>query len=198
MDKKDKFYIDMVKLIDDFYKLNNRDYRKTLEDIIMLKNIVENDLIDKIVKILSYIEKLYISFDKKIDDIREFEGDMMIKTGIDNSYNHLLNIYKHIYKNDKIDIDIMLLIIIPSITIKMTNNIEIIDFTSSSKFNNRILNIVCQDNFRNDCCSICLEKCKKMVIMSNCCCNKTCVKCFQLNYGKCAICKDINPVIIRF
>jgi len=197
MEKKDKFYVDMVKLVSDIYKMNNRDYRKSVEYIIY-HNLDKDGLMDTWMKIIGYIKDLFISFDKKIDDIREFEGDMMIKTGIDNSHNRLIDIYKHIYNGDDINIDLILLIIFPSLTIKLTNGIEIIDFNISSKFNNRILKIVSEDDFRNECCSICLEKCKKTIILSNCCCAKTCVKCFQLNSGKCAICKDEKPIIIRY
>ena len=91
----------------------------------------------------------------------------------------------------------MLLIIIPSISIKMKNGIELIDFNIGSRFNNKILNIVSDEEFINDNCSICLEKINKHIIISNCCCIKTCLRCFNLINGKCAICKKENPIIIR-
>jgi len=191
MDKKCNLYINMVKLISDIYK-HNKDYNKTLEFIKFL-NEDKEELIEEWKNIIKYIEKLYISYERKT---KEIKGDIKIKNDIDNSYIYLINIYKQIYKDYNIDIDLMLLIIIPSISIIMKNGIEIIDFKIGSHFNNRILNIVNDEDFLNDKCSICLETFNKLIIISNCCCNKTCLRCFNLINGKCAICKKEEPIII--
>ena len=185
----------MVKLISDIYKKNN-DYNKTLE---IIKNLNEDkdDLMDEWKNILRYIEKLYISYDKKIKEIKDYNGHLRIINGVDNSYNNLIDIYKNIYKDYTINIELMLLLIIPSISIRMRNGIEIIDFKIGSHFNNRILNLIDDEDFINEKCSICLEKINKFIIISNCCCNKTCLRCFNLINGKCAICKKENPIIIR-
>ena len=185
----------MVKLISDIYKKNN-DYNKTLEFVKFL-NEDKDELIDEWKNILKYIEKLYISYDNKNKEIRNYKIDIIIKNGVDNSYNYLLDIYKKIYKDYTIDIELMLLLIIPSISIKMKNGIELIDFNIGSRFNNKILNIVSDEEFINDNCSICLDKFNKLIIISNCCCNKTCLRCFNLINGKCAICKKENSIIIR-
>lgn len=195
MDLKCDLYIKMVKLISDIYKKNN-DYNRTLEFIKFL-NEDKDELIDEWKNILKYIEKLYISYDNKNKEIRNYKIDIIIKNGVDNSYNYLLDIYKKIYKDYTIDIELMLLLIIPSISIKMKNGIELIDFNIGSRFNNKILNIVSDEEFINDNCSICLDKFNKLIIISNCCCNKTCLRCFNLINGKCAICKKENPIIIR-
>jgi len=193
MDKKDKVYIDILMTVSDIYIDNNRNYRQTLEDIMYISE--DND--DTMVKMLDYIEKVFVSTDKKIKDIKEFEGDMMIRTGIDRKMTKILmNIFKQTF-DDEIDFDVMLLIILPSLSIKLTNGIELYDFNVNTPLNKRVLKMVCDDEFKNDGCSICLEKCKKMFVMSNCCCNKTCLKCFHLNSGKCAICKNEKPIIIK-
>jgi hypothetical protein len=187
MDKKTKFYIDMVKYINEIYKKNNKDYKKTIENIYKLD---KDNLRDELKNILKYIEKLYISYDKK-SKINE-----NIKYGIDISYNYLINIYKKIYKNNNIDIDLLLLIIIPSIIINTKSGYEIIDINIGSKFNNKIIEIVEDKEYINEGCSICFEK-NKTYIISNCCCYKTCIKCFNLLYERCAICKGENVIIIR-
>jgi hypothetical protein len=189
MDIKCKLYVNMVKLINDLYKDNDRDYRKSLE-LIKIYNNEKDDLLNEMITILKYVQKLYISYDKKIDEIKE---DLIIKTGINISHNHLIDIYKEVYRDNRIDIEIMLLIIIPSITIKLKNGIEIIDMNIGSYFNNTILKIVEEDEG----CSICYENFKKTYIISNCCCYKTCLRCFNLLNGKCAICKEENPIIIN-
>lgn len=195
MDKKDKVYIEMVMIISELYIENNKNFRKTLEDIILI-NYNENDD-DTWIKMLNYVEKVFLSIDKKIKDIKEFEGDMMIKTGIDkNMMKIMMNIFKQTFK-DEIDFDTLLLIIIPSLSIKLTNGIELFDFNVNTPLNKRILKMISDEDFNKDCCSICLEKSKKMFVISNCCCNKTCFKCFHLNSGKCAICKNIKPIIIK-
>jgi hypothetical protein len=194
MDLKCNLYIDMVKLISDIYK-DNKDYHKTLE-IIKKFNIDNYDLIDEWKNILRYIEKLYISYEKKNNKIQDYMDDIIIKNGVDNSYDYLIDIYKKIYKDYTIDIELMLLLIIPSISIKINNRIEIIDFNIGSRLNNRILNIVSNTEFINEKCSICLDNFNKFIIISNCCCNKTCLRCFNLINGKCAICKKENPIII--
>lgn len=184
----------MVKLVSDIYK-NNKDYNKTLE-IIKIFNVDKDDLMDEWKKILKYVEKLYISYDKKNKEIKDYNPDIRIKNGIDNSYNYLIDIYKQIYKDYNIDIDIMLLLIIPSVSIKMKNGFEIIDFKIGSHFNNMILKLAKDEEFINEKCSICLEHFNKFIIISNCCCNKTCLRCFNLINGKCAICKKENPIMI--
>lgn len=194
MDLKCDLYIKMVKLISDIYK-NNKDYKKSLE-IIKRYNIDNHDLIDEWKNILRYVEKLYISYEKKNNKILHYMDDIIIHNGVDNSYNYLIDIYKQIYKDYTIDIELMLLLIIPSISIKMKNGIELIDFNIGSRFNNKILNIVSDEEFINDNCSICLDKFNKLIIISNCCCNKTCLRCFNLINGKCAICKKENSIII--
>jgi len=179
----------MVKLINDLYKDNDKDYKKSLE-LIKNYNNEKDDLLNEMITILKYVQKLYISYDKKIHEINE---DLIIKTGINISHNHLIDIYKEVYRDNRIDIEIMLLIIIPSITIKLNNEIEIIDMNIGSYFNNTILKIVEEDEG----CSICYENFKKTYIISNCCCYKTCLRCFNLLNGKCAICKEENPIIIN-
>ena len=88
MDTKCNLYINMVKLISDIYKKNN-DYNKTLE---IIKNLNEDkdDLMDEWKNILRYIEKLYISYDKKIKEIKDYNGHLRIINGVDNSYNNLI------------------------------------------------------------------------------------------------------------
>jgi len=189
MDIKCKLYVNMVKLINDLYKDNEKDYRKSLE-LIKIYNNEKDDLLNEMITILKYVQKLYISYDKKIDEIKE---DLIIKTGINISHNHLIDIYKEVYRDNRIDIEIMLLIIIPSITIKLKNGIEIIDMNIGSYFNNTILKTIEEDEG----CSICYENFKKTYIISNCCCYKTCLRCFNLLNGKCAICKEENPIIIN-
>jgi hypothetical protein len=188
----------MVKLVSDIYK-KHKDYNKTLEFIKFL-NEDKDDLINEWKKIIKYIEKLYISYDNKNKEIKNYKKDIIIKNGIDNSNEYLIDIYIQIYKDYKIDIELMLLLIIPSISIIMKNkngkDIQIIDFKIGSHFNNRILNLVNEEDFLNEKCSICLENFNKIIIISNCCCNKTCIRCFNLINGKCAICKKENPIII--
>ena len=194
MDRRCNLYINMVKLVSDIYK-KHKDYNRTLEFIKFL-NEDKDDLINEWKNILKYIEKLYISYDNKNKEIKNYKKDIIIKNGIDNSNEYLIDIYIQIYKDYNIDIDLMLLLIIPSITIKMNNGIDIIDFKIGSHFNNRILNLVNEEDFLNEKCSICLENFNKIIIISNCCCNKTCLRCFNLINGKCAICKEENPIII--
>jgi hypothetical protein len=197
MDKKCNLYINMVKLISDIYK-KNKDYNKTLEFVKFMN--VDEELMDEWKKIIKYIEKLYISYDNKNKEFNKYNGKLRIKNGIDNSYNYLINIYNIIYKDYNVDIELMLLLIIPSISIIMKNKngkeIEIIDFKIGSEFNNRILNLVNTEDFLDEKCAICLEKINKYIIISNCCCIKTCLRCFNLINGKCAICKKENPIII--
>lgn len=190
MDTRCNLYINMVKLISDIYK-KNMDSKKTLEFVKSMN--IDDELLNEWKKIIKYIEKLYISYERKT---KEIKGNIKIKNGVDISYNHLINIYNVIYKDYNIDIELMLLLIIPSISIIMKNGIEIIDFKIGSQFNNRILNIINDDDFLNDKCCICLETFNKYIIISNCCCNKTCLRCFNLINGKCAICKEENPIII--
>lgn len=200
MNKKDKYYIDILLIINDIYKLNNKNLDLTLKDIMELhsKNMNEFDFKETWLKMFKYITSLYLYFDKKIKDIKEFEKDLMIKIGIDNnSHINLINIYKNIYHDDIIDLDVLLLIIIPSLTIKFSNRIEIIDFNINTTFNKRILKILDKD-INNEDCPICFEKIKKNMIISNCCCFKSCIRCFQLNNYKCPICKDEKPIIINF
>ena len=192
MDKKCELYIDMVKLVSDIYKMKKGDYKKTLNKIGNL-NKGNDNLFEEWKNILGYVEKLYLKYDKKVNNIDE---NYIIKYGIDQSYNKLIEIYKQIYKDYNIDIEIMLLIIIPSISIRMRNGIEIIDFNIGSKLNKGILKLINEDNFKDDGCPICFDKLDKLIIISNCCCYKSCLRCFHLIFGKCAICKEQNPVII--
>lgn len=194
MDKRCELYIKMVKLIGDIYK-ENKEYETTLE-IIKLYNLDKDDLIDEWKNILRYIQKLYKSYDKKIKEIIESNADIKIKTGIDNYSNYLIYIYNKIYKDNVIDIDLMLLMIIPSISIEMNNGIELIDFNIGTSFNNRILNIANDDNIRKECCPICCNNFKYYLIISNCCCFKTCLRCYELMNRKCAICKGEKTVIM--
>jgi hypothetical protein len=145
----------MVKVVSDIYK-KHKDYNRTLEFIKFL-NEDKDDLINEWKNILKYIEKLYISYDNKNREIKNYKKDIIIKNGIDNSNEYLIDIYIQIYKDYNIDIDLMLLLIIPSISIKMNNGIDIIDFNIGSHFNNRILNLVNEEDFLNEKCSICLE-----------------------------------------
>ena len=152
MDRKCNLYINMVKLVNDIYK-KHKDYNRTLEFIKFL-NEDKDDLIDEWKNILKYIEKLYISYDNKNKEIKNYKKDIIIKNGIDNSNNYLIDIYIQIYKDYTIDIELMLLLIIPSISIKMKNGIEIIDFKIGSHFNNRILNLANEEDFLNEKCYI--------------------------------------------
>jgi hypothetical protein len=192
MDKRCKIYVEMLKLVSDIYKNNKNDYEKTLE-IIKKYNKDDKYLIKELINILNYIKKLYITYEKRIKNIDE---DLIIINGIDNSYKKLIEIYKKIYKDNNIDIELMILIIIPSISIKMKSGYEIIDFNIGSCINKSILKILNENDLEREVCPICFEKCDKISIMSNCCCYKTCLRCFELLSSKCAICKEEKPVII--
>ena len=192
MNKKCEMYVNMVKLVNDIYK-ENKDYEKTLKII----KKYDNELMKEWIIILKYIQKLYISYDKKIKNIKDYTDYIIIKTGIEYSYKKLIDIYIYVYKDYNIDIEIMLSIIIPSIIITTKNGFEIIDSKIGSELNNNILKMIINDNIKNDSCSICFENLKKIFIISNCCCYKTCLRCFELLSGNCAICKNINPIIIR-
>jgi hypothetical protein len=183
-----KLYIDMIKIVNDIHKETN-DYDKTLK-IIKKYNKDDEKMINEFTKILDYIIKLYKLYENKVKTIK---GDMIIKRGIDNSIDELIEIYKKIYNDYNIDIDILLLIIIPSILIRTKNGIEIIDFKIKTPINDVIINLVIKD----DICSICFEEFNNSFIISNCCCNMVCFRCFNLLNGKCAICKEQNPILIN-
>jgi hypothetical protein len=193
MDKKCEVYIEMVKIVNDIYKKYKKDYTKTLE-IIKKYNKNDNDIINELIDILKYVKKLYISYEKRIKDI---DGKYKIKYGVDRSYNNLIEIYKDLIKGNEIEIELMIMIIIPSITIKMNNGYEIIDYNIGSTLNKKILKMINEEEFQNEGCPICFEKFNKLFTISNCCCYKCCIRCFNLIAGKCAICKEENPIIIK-
>jgi hypothetical protein len=183
-----KLYIDMIKIVNDIYKETN-DYDNTLK-IIRKYNKDDENMIREFTKILDYIIKLYGLYENKIKSIK---GDIIIKRGIDNSFEELIEIYKKIYNDFNINIEILLLIIIPSISIKTKNGIEIIDFKIREPINDVIINL----DIKEDVCSICFEPFSNSFIISNCCCNMNCFRCFHLLDGKCAICKKQNPILIK-
>jgi len=199
MDNKIKFYKDLIIIVSDIYKLNEKNMEKTYKELMRMnenKNLLKEELIN-LLKFINKLDKLYY---KKLQNLNEYIGDIYIKTAIDNDecLNNIINIYKNTFIDNYIDFDLLLFIIIPTIIIKINNYFEIIDFNAEYGINTKNLKFIKNLDINNECCSICLEKFNKdNIIMTKCCCNLNCIKCFNLNSQKCAICKGDNLLILK-
>ncbi len=198
MNKRNKIYCELMYIVNDVYKLNERDYIRTFEELKILNKKVH---IEEYLNLLTFVKNVNNLMDKKIDYLMDLDKNLRIKSPFDN-YEYLdkaIRKFRKVLNGVMIDFELLMIIIIPSLIIQIDDKFEIFDFNGDLGIDNRILKIIKEIDLKEDICSICLEKFDgfEEMIMSCCCCDKMCNRCYNLNNNRCAICKGDKTIIIN-
>jgi len=194
------FYCEMMYIVNELYHLNEKDYDRTMRE---LKRMNENKKVhmEEFIYLLKYVRNIHRLNEKKMVKIKEINEELVIKNPIENEMylNKSIKIFSKNFNGVRLDFDLLMVVVIPSLIININDKIDIYDFNGDLGINKRILNIVKDINLNEDVCSICLEKfdISNDIIMSCCCCDKTCKRCYNLNNTCCAICKGDKSIIIN-
>lgn len=200
MNKKNKIYCELMYIVNDVYKLNERDYNRTFNELMdMNKDKMINN--EEFIYLLKFVKNVNILMDKKISNLRDLDNELIIKSPFynDEYLNKTFKKFRKVFNGIMIDFDVLMVVIIPSLIIKINDNIEIFDFNGDLGVDDRNLKIIKNIDLKEDICSICLEKFDDIeeIIMSCCCRDKTCNRCYNLNNNRCAICRGDKSIIIN-